>query len=214
VHVVLRPIGAPLTLGLSGLGIASVVQSGLALRWYPPGEAREAGLILLAVPFVLQLLACIWAYLARDGAGGAAVGILATTWLAIGLVHISAGAGRNGAMGVLLLAAAGALAASASTVLRSNALAGCVFLIAAVRFVLEGAYELGAPSVWREASGIVGLVLAALALYAIVAFDLEGQARRPLLPTFRRRRATLTSGAGGPPGEDAIYAEPGVRQAS
>src|SRR6185437_3823899 len=175
VHVVLRPIGAPVTLGLSGLGIASVVESGLDLRWIPAGQSTQVGLILVAVPFVLQLLASIWAYLARDGASGAALGILATTWLAIGLIHISSGAGSNSANGILLVSAAAVLAASAFTVALSNTLAGCVFLIAAARFAVEGIYQLGAPAAWRDASGILGLALAALALYAVLAFDLEGQ---------------------------------------
>jgi hypothetical protein len=32
-RVFLRPIGSPLTIGLSGLAVASLVASGLALRW-------------------------------------------------------------------------------------------------------------------------------------------------------------------------------------
>jgi hypothetical protein len=57
-QIVLRPLGSPLTLGMSGLAIASLVQTGVELHWTPASQTLEAGLILIAVPFVLQLLAC------------------------------------------------------------------------------------------------------------------------------------------------------------
>lgn len=72
VRVFLRPIGSPLTIAMSGLGIGSLVQSGLDLRWISVSETTQAGVILLAAPFVLQLLGAVFAYLARDGAAGAA----------------------------------------------------------------------------------------------------------------------------------------------
>ncbi len=126
----LRPVGPPLTVGLSGLGIASLVESGLGLGWIASSQAREVGVILIAVPFVLQLPACVFCYLARDGATGAAVGVLSTTWLGIGLLHLIAGGkGRGGALGLLLLggalgllllAAGFALTVSASSVSRAT----------------------------------------------------------------------------------------------
>jgi uncharacterized protein len=162
--VFLRPIGSPLTIGMSGLAIASLVQSGLDLRWIPVTQAHAVGLILLAVPFVLQLVACVFSYLARDGAAGAAVGVLATTWAGVGAVHlISSPGSRSGAMGLLLLAAGGVLALSALAVCVAKPLPGLVFLASAVRFALAGIYELGATSAWRDAAGIVGLVVLGLA---------------------------------------------------
>ena len=52
-RVFLRPIGSPLTLA-SALAIASLVQSGLDLHWVAKSQSLEVGLILLAVPFVMQ----------------------------------------------------------------------------------------------------------------------------------------------------------------
>jgi hypothetical protein len=64
---------------------------------------------------VLELIACIFGYLARDGATGAAVGVLATSWLAIGLIHIAATPGATSeTFGLLLVTAAGVLGVSAS----------------------------------------------------------------------------------------------------
>ena len=116
-RIFLRPLGSPLALGMSGLAIASLVQSGVELHWTPLDQTVQAGLILIAVPFVLQLLACILSYMARDGATGAAVGVLATSWLAIGLIHIAAKPGAtSGTLGLLLVAAGGVLFASASAI--------------------------------------------------------------------------------------------------
>ena len=211
--VVLRPLGAPLTLGLSGLGIASIVQSGLGLGWFPPRDASEVGLMMLAVPFLLQLLACIFSYLARDGAMGAAIGVLSSTWLAVGLVHLAVGSStEDAALGVLLLASAGALCASGGTVARGNPLAGGIFLLSAARFALEGVYLCGGAGAWRHASALLGLVLAGIVLYALVAFELEGQERRPLLPTFRRAQGRLAVSGDARAQLAGIEHEAGVRR--
>lgn len=212
-RIFLRPIGSPLTIGMSGLAIASLVQSGVDLKWVPSGEGGQAGLVLIAAPFVLQLLASIFSYLARDGAGGAALGVLATTWLALGLSYATAGTIHTKAvLGLLLLASGGMLALSAIAVGIGKPLAAAVLLLSALRFALGGVYELSAVGVWQQVAGIAGLVVCAGAAYSVLAFELEGQQRRPVLPTLRRGRAELaiTDGAGAQ--LDAIGHEAGVRQ--
>jgi succinate-acetate transporter protein len=198
---------------MSGLAIASLVQSGFDLRWVPASQAHEVGLILLAGPFVLQLVASVFSYLARDGGGGAAVGVLATTWAGMGLVHIVAVPGsRSGALGLLLVAAALVLALSAVTVMVGKPLPGLIFVLAAGRFALAGIYQLGGDGFWRHAAGIVGVVVLCLAAYSVLAFELEGQQRRPVLPTFRRGRGALAM-TGGVDGQlDGVAHEAGVRQ--
>ena len=212
-RIFLRPIGSPLTIGMSGLAIASLVQSGFDLRWIAATQAHQVGLILLAVPFVLQLLACIFSYLARDGAGGAALGVLACTWGGIGAIHlVSAPGSRSGAMGLLLLAAAGVLACSSAAAAAAKPLVSAVFVLAAVRFALAGVYELGASAAWRDAAGVDGLVVLGLAAYSVLAFELEGQRRRPVLPTFRRGRGALAVSDGVGAQLDVVAHEAGVRQ--
>jgi succinate-acetate transporter protein len=212
-RIFLRPIGSPLTIGMSGLAIASLVQSGFDLRWIAAAQAHEVGLILLAVPFVLQLVACVFSYLARDGATGAALGVLATTWAGMGAIHlISSPDSRSGALGLLLLAAAGVLALSASAVFVAKPLPGGVFAVAALRFALAGIYQLGASTTWRDVAGIVGLVVLGAAGYCVLAFELEDQRRRTVLPTFRRRRAAVDLRKGLAGQLDGIVGEAGVRQ--
>jgi uncharacterized protein len=213
VTIALRPIGSPLTIGMSGLAVASVVQSGLDLGWIAKDETRNAGLILIAVPFVLQVIACVFAYLGRDGALGACVGLLAGTWLGMGLVHlVSPGQAHSGALGLLLISAGGLLALSATAVALAKLLPAAVIALAALRFMLAGIDQLSPSGFLVHAAGIAGLVVAGLAAYAVLAFELEGQRRRTVLPTFRRARGQAALRGRAAEKVDDVLSEAGVRQ--
>ncbi len=212
-RVSLRPVGSPLSIGMAGLGIASLIQSGYDLHWIAGSEALKVGLILIAVPFVMQGLATIFAYLARDGTAGYALGVLAASWLAIGLVHVAAPADRrSGALGLMMLASAGMLGLAAVAVMSAKPLPAAVFGVEALRFAVAGIYELGGPAFWRHFAGIAGLVVIAGAAYCALAFALEDQQRRPVLPTLRRGRGR--DAVAGAPAEalDDVLHDPGVRQ--
>ena len=210
-RIFLRPVGSPLTIGMSGLTIASLVQSGLDLGWIGIGQTHTVGLILLSVPFFLQLIACLFSYLARDGATGATVGVLSASWLALGLVHLHSHPGaRSGALALMLIAAGGTILLSAVAVGSNKPLPGLVFALAGSRFIVAGIYELGG-GFWQNLGGVLGLAIVALASYCVLAFELEGQLHRPLLPTFRR-------GTAGARPDDLVHQlsgisrEPGVRR--
>lgn len=212
-RIVLRPLGSPLTIGMSGLAIASLLESGLDLRWIPASQAHVVGVILLIVPFVLQLVACVFSYLARDGAAGASVGVLSTSWASVGAIHLMSSPGsRSGGLGLLFLAAGGVLVPSALAVSNAKPLPGLVFLAAGARFILSGVYQLTAVTAWRDIGGILGLVIVGLACYCVLAFELEGQHRAPVLPTFRRGRgaAAVRDDLGAQ--LDGLAHEAGVRQ--
>jgi uncharacterized protein len=212
-RIFLRPIGIPLPLGMAGLTIASFVVSGLELHWVKHSETLEIGLILVAVPFILQLIACVLSYLARDGAAGATLGVLATTWLALGLIHIVSPTSRvSGALGLLLLIASACVALSAVTVAVAKPLPALVFFAAALRFGLSGIYQLSATPAWEHAAGILGLVVSGLAAYCVLAFELEGQNHGAVLPTFRRGRGAVALRNGTRAQLDQVAHEPGVRQ--
>ena len=212
-RIFLRPIGSPLTLGMSGLAVASLVQSGLDLHWLALDQTHDVGLILLTVPFLLQIVACVFAYLARDGAAGAALGLLSATWLAEGLVHVTSTPGsRSGALGLLLLTAGAVLLASSLAVGVGKPLVATVFVLAALRFITSGVYYLGGPGFWQNAGGIIGLGVVGFAVYCVLAFELEGQLHHPVLPTFRRSRGAAAISNDPSSAIDGVVSEPGVRQ--
>jgi succinate-acetate transporter protein len=215
VRVFLRPLGSPLTIGMSGLAIASFVQSGLDLHWVALSQTRDVGLILVSVPFLLQLISSVFSYLVRDGAAGAAIGVLAGTWLTLGLLHLSSAPGaRSGALGLMLLAAGGMVFLSSVAIALGKPIAGGTFALVGVRFVVAGVYQLGAAGGWEKAAGIIGLVIVALAAYNVIAFELEGVKHHAVLPTFRRGRARAAI-SGLPAAQLAdLTAEPGVRETS
>lgn len=175
VRIFLRPMGSPLTIGLSGLAIASLVQSGFDLGWVAKSQASQVGVILIAVPFVLQLIASVFSYLVRDGAAGACTGVLSTTWLAMGLLHVVSPGQTSDALGLLLLAAAGVLSLSALALTVGKPLPAAVFGLAAVRFALAGIYELSGNSTWQDVAGVVGLVVCGLAALGVLTFELQGR---------------------------------------
>lgn len=213
VQVFLRPVGSPLALGMVGLGVASLVQSGFDLHWVAKAQALQVGVILLAVPFLLQGLASIFSLLARDAAAASILGVLGTSWLAIGLVHVTSVPGhRSPALGLLLLTSGAMVALGTLSVGVAKPLPAAVFAIEAARFVLGGIYELGAPGVWRDIAGIAGLVVLAGASYCSLAFELEGQHRRAVLPTLRRGRGKAAVAGSPREAVDDVLHDPGVRQ--
>lgn len=216
IRIFLRPVGSPLTIGMTGLAVASFVQSGLDLHWIATSQTLQVGLVLVTVPFILQLVSCVFSYLSRDGATGAAVGVMGATWLAMGLIHIvAAGPSRSGALGLLLFMAGGTLAMSALAIGTAKPLPGAVIGLAALRFVVAGIYQMGAVTAWQDTAGIIGLVVAGLASYAVLAFELEGQQHAPVLPTFRVGRGRDAVLADDPARRiDGVSNEAGVRQTS
>jgi hypothetical protein len=62
--------------------------------------------------------------------------------------------------------------------------------------MVTGAYEMIGSSAWSTAAGLVGLLLAAVAFYAALGFELEDAKHSTVLPLLRRG-----------PGEHAMQGE-------
>ncbi|UNS95871.1 hypothetical protein MMF93_04700 [Streptomyces tubbatahanensis] len=206
----LRPIGTPLPLGFLGLAGATTALAGLQLGWFPVLEWPHVGLVVVAFAVPLQLLASVYGFLARDAVAGTGMGVLAGTWLAIGLVMLNSLPGStSGALGVLLIAAAVCLLVPLLSARASKLAASAVLGMAAIRFAVTGVYLLTAEAAWKTAAGVCGVVLAAIAVCAALAFESESGPGRTLLPTLRtgagRRQMTA------PPERANIGHEPGVR---
>lgn len=168
-RLVLRPVAAPAALGFLALGGASLVLSGLELGWYQPAESTVVGLVVLLFAFPTQLIASIFGFLRRDVVVATAMGLLSVTWLSTGVVKLlSTPDSLSAAHGTLLVFAGVALLVPALTATLGELVPGLVMLLAAVRFVLAGLYELTANQGVHLSAGFVGLVLVLVALYAAV----------------------------------------------
>jgi succinate-acetate transporter protein len=212
-RVTLRPIASPLGLGFGALAVATFVVAGLQLGWIPPSETTSVALILLAAVAPAQLLTSILGYLARDGVAGAGMGTLAGTWAAMGLILLTSEPGSTGhAPGLLLLVASAVMLVPAIGAAMGKMVPAAVLFTTAIRFALTGIWELTGGNDWKVASAIVGLILAALAIYAAAAVGLEDVAKRTVLPMGRHGRGARAADGDIRDQITGIAHEPGVRQ--
>jgi succinate-acetate transporter protein len=197
-RIMLRPLGNPLPLGFLALAGGTLLVAGLQLEWLQPTDGAQVGMILVAFVFPLQLVASVFGFLARDVVAGTGMGLLAGTWLSIGLITLTGQPGATSdALGLFLLLAAIAMLVPACAAATGKLVAAAVLATTALRFATTGLYQLTAADRWKTTAGIVGLALCALAVYAALAMALEDASRRTVLPLGRRAD---------------IDAEPGVRE--
>jgi succinate-acetate transporter protein len=209
-RIMLRPVGSALPLGFFAFGIGMLLLACSSIGWIPADESRQTGMLLMSFVFPLELVAVVFAFLARDTLGATTLGLFATSWLALGWLSLGP-PGRSTATGVYLFgfAAVAALLAVMST--RAKPFFSVLLGFAAARMVLVGAYNVGAPHQLDVIGGAVALPLVLLALYGGVALGLEDAQQRELLPLFRRGNAREAfSGFEAQLGR--LEREPGVRQ--
>jgi succinate-acetate transporter protein len=212
-RVFLRPLGSPLPLGLAGLTTASLVLSGLDLGWVSVAQTKHVAVVLLVTALPLQLIACVFSLLARDGAAAGGMGFLAAGWAAMGVIRlISVPGSTSPALGLALVALACLVAGSATTQGLGKPLAALAIGLAAARFALTGIYELSSASGWQDASGAVGLGVTALAAYLVWALELEGAQDRAVLPTVRRGEGASAIADPAPEQLAHVEHEAGVRR--
>ena len=212
-RVFLRPIASPLALGFLALGGATLVLSGSQLGWFPLSETRYVALALMAFGAPLQLLSSVFGFLARDAAAATGMGILAATWLTVGLVKLnSAPTATSVVLGVFLVFAGAALLIPASSAVFGKLVPAAVLLTAALRFFLTGLYQLSANPGLQYAAGIVGLVLLAVAFYAALALQLEDVRRKTVLPVLRVGAGKTPLEGGAADQVERVEHEAGVRE--
>jgi succinate-acetate transporter protein len=211
--VTLRPIAGPLALGFVGLAAATFVVSGLQLGWVDAAEGKQVALCILAFTVPLQLTASLFGFLARDGVAATGMGVLAGTWAAIGLVTYTARPGSTSdALGLFLLVAGVAVWAAASSAFSSKLVPALVLATAGVRFVVTGMFQLTSNETLESTAGAIGLLLAAFAIYAAYAAELEDVLDRPVLPFGRRGRGVQAVKGTYAEQVANVAHEPGVRQ--
>lgn len=185
IRVSLRPVGTPLTLGFLALTFATTAFGAVELGWVSRAESHSMALAVLLFAVPLQLLAAVLGFLCRDTGAGTGMGLLAGTWAVTATLTLLAPPGAAGpALGTVLLMAA-ALMLVPAVVAGHKLVAAAVMGLSAARFAVTGVAEATASSAWTTAAGAVGLLLAALALYAALAFALEDSRYRTVLPLLR-----------------------------
>jgi uncharacterized protein len=211
-RITVRPIASPLPMGFIGLAMATVTVASLNLGWVPAREARDVAVILLVFVVPLQATTSILGHLARDGVAGTGMAVLSGTWATFGLVMLlSPPGGTSRALGIVLALSAiamllVAIGAAFGTVVPALVLAG-----ASARFATSALYQLSGNATWETVTGVVGIVLGALALYAAFASLLEGVGGRTVLPMGRRGRARAAVEGGLAEQLVDVAHEPGVR---
>jgi succinate-acetate transporter protein len=212
-RITLRPMASPLAIGFGGLVVATFVVAGLNLGWMPATDAKNVGLILIAFVFPVQLLTSILGYLQRDGIAGTGMGVLAGTWLGIGLVFVTSKPGSTSdALGMFLLASGSLMLIPAIGAFATKVVPALVLTGASLRFFTTGIYQLTGAKRWETTAGIVGLLLAALALYAAYASGLEDSMKKTVLPLGRRSRGKQAVEGSLFEQLQNVRKEPGVRQ--
>lgn len=186
-RVVVRPIVNPFALGFLGLAGATLVLAGQELAWIPSRQTLQVTVIVLISAPLLQLIACVFGFLGRDPVAATGMGMLAASWGTIGVVHaLSPPNASSRALGTFLFLGAAGVLLSAVLSAETKLLPAAVMALTAGRFFTTGLYQVSGNQGIKAASGVVGCVLAALALYAAFALELEGVQHRAVLPTFRR----------------------------
>jgi succinate-acetate transporter protein len=185
-RIMLRPIASPLPVGFLALFVGSLLLSSLQLHWVAATERHQVAIGILAFTVPLQLIGCLYGFLCRDVIASTGLGVLGGTWATLGVTLVSSPpAARSPALGILLVVAAGALLVPAAAALTGKVVASLVLALAAVHFALGGGYQLTSATVWQHASGLCGIVLAGVALYAALAAEIDSATRRNLLPLLR-----------------------------
>jgi succinate-acetate transporter protein len=211
-RVVLRPIGSPLPLGFLGLFVATLSFSAVQLGWVAQAQGSTVALAALVLTVPVQLIASVFGFLARDPVAGTGMGILAGTWATAGLATLTSPPGATSpGLGVVLLCSGAAMLVPAAGG-RQKTVAASVMALSSLRFMVTGVAEVSGAPGWMTLAGWTGVVLAALSLYAALAFELEGTDRRDVLPLWRRGAAKSAV----QDDEDAqlsdVAHEPGVRK--
>jgi uncharacterized protein len=178
----------------------------------PLDDIKTAGLTLAAFVFPLELVATIFAFLARDTAGATTLGLFTGSWLAVGLMMLNASPGETSRTFAYFLSYfAAVVVALAVGAVFGKPLIATLLILSAARAAVAGIYEFTGDTGWETIGGVIAFVLSGLALYGGLAFLLEEIRGREVLPVFRRGEAEAAVEGGLAEQLSRIQQETGVR---
>jgi uncharacterized protein len=212
-RIMLRPVATSLPLGFFAFGGGTILLTALELAWAPVSDGKQLMVMVLAFVVPLEVLAGIFAFLARDHGAATGLTLLGAAWAATAITVASGPPGAlSVALAIFLLTLAPMMFVMFVASLPAKPLFGLLLLAGGCRFALTGVYEAtGIPGV-ETAAGWLGVPLGALALYGGLALLLEESYQRTVLPTGRR--GTARSSLEGDLRHQIAQAgqEPGVRR--
>jgi uncharacterized protein len=211
-RIFLRPIGSALPLGFFAFAIGMLLLACQAIGWIPVHEQKSVGMILMSFVFPLELVATVFAFLARDTLGATTMGLFTTSWLTLGWGQFASPPGQiSVTTGIYLFGFSTAIFLLALLSTLGKPFFTLLLLTSVARQILAGIYQIGGSRELDKIAGGVGLGLCALALYGGTALGLEDARRRDVLPLFRRGGATEAF-QGFEAQLERLESEPGVRQ--
>lgn len=212
-RIFLRPVGTPFPLGFMALAGATVVLAGLQLGWLPVAESKQVSLLLIVFAFPLQLTASVIGFLSRDTSAGSGLGLLAGSWLTIGILLLTSPPGsRSATLALFLFVAGGALLVPATAAALGKIVVALVLALTAARYVVTGVYELQGGVGWEHAAGWLGVALCVVALYAALALEIEDMQHHTVLPVLRRGKGRQVMTGGVLDEIQRVEREAGVRE--
>jgi hypothetical protein len=187
VRVFVRPYGSSAPLGVLAFGIGMFMYAVLDAPWVKSTDAQSVGVMLVTFVAPLQLLAAIFAFLARDTTAGVALGLFAGSWAVGGALTLLTEPGKlDAAFGYFLIAFCIAALVLATVAWPGQPMFAILLTLSATRGVFSAIYELGGGKTWNEVGGWLALGIFCVAMYMGLAFLLEDQRGRAVLPIGRR----------------------------
>jgi uncharacterized protein len=187
VRVVVRPYGSSIPLGFFAFGIGMFLYAALDAPWIKASDGHSLGLLLAAFVAPLELVATIFAFLARDTVAAATLGLFTGSWFVAGLTTMQAKPGQlDASVGYFLIAFTIVVVLLGAAATFGKPFIAVLLGVSALRAVLSAVYELGGGSGWNHTGGWLALAIFCIAMYGGIAFLLEDLLGRTVLPLGRR----------------------------
>jgi succinate-acetate transporter protein len=187
VRVVVRPYGSSIPLGFFAFGIGMFLYAALDAEWVKATQGHSIGLLLAGFVAPLELVATIFAFLARDTVAGATLGLFAGSWFVGGLATMEAKPGvLDPALGYFFIAFTVVVLLLAVVAFLGKPFIGVLLLASGSRGLMSAVYQLGGGLTWNHIAGWLALVIFCIAMYGGIAFLLEDTLGRTVLPLGRR----------------------------
>jgi len=144
VRVVVRPYGSPVPLGFLAFGIGMFLYAALNAPWVKAADAQTIGLLLAGFVAPLELVATVFAFLARDTVAAATLGLFAGSWFVAGLTTLQSQPGElNAATGYFLIAFTIVVVLLGVAAFYGKPFIGLLLVVSAFRGLFSAIYELG-----------------------------------------------------------------------